>query len=126
MGVRPNRRSVLTGLAAGAAAPLLPRPAFGQAAPRVVLVGGGFAGATCAREVKRQLPGASVTLVETNPTFTACPFSNGVIAGVRELSQQQFGYDGVRKDGMRNGSWSNGQLRRRSPRSSGLQPFLKT
>ena len=28
--------------------------------------------------------------------------------------------------GMRNGSWSNGQLRRRSPRSSGLEPFLKT
>src|SRR3954465_10358643 len=28
--------------------------------------------------------------------------------------------------GMRNGSWSNGQLRRRNPRSSGLQPFLKT
>src|SRR3954451_5094273 len=100
MGVRPNRRSVLTGLAAAAAAPLLPRPTFGQAAPRVVVVGGGFAGATCAREVKRLLPGASVPLVEANPTFTACPFSNGVIAGLRELSQQQFGYDGVKKDGV--------------------------
>jgi NADPH-dependent 2,4-dienoyl-CoA reductase/sulfur reductase-like enzyme len=66
----------------------------------VVVVGGGFAGATCAREVKRRLPSASVTLVEANPAFTACPFSNGVIAGLRELSQQQFGYDGVRKDGI--------------------------
>jgi hypothetical protein len=26
-----------------------------------------------------------VTLVEANPTFTACPFSNGVLAGLREL-----------------------------------------
>ena len=97
---QPDRRTLLKALGATAAVPLLPRRSLGQAAPRVVVVGGGFAGATCAREVKRQLPGASVTLVEANPTFTACPFSNGVIAGLRELSQQQFGYDGVRKDGV--------------------------
>src|SRR4051812_43136080 len=97
---QPDRRCVIKALGATAAVPLLARRSFGQAAPRVVVVGGGFAGATCAREVKRQLPGASVTLVEANPTFTACPFSNGVIAGLRELSQQQFGYDGVRKDGV--------------------------
>src|SRR5207249_1217329 len=33
-------------------------------------------------------------------TFTACPFSNGVIAGLRELSAQQFGYDKVAADGI--------------------------
>ena len=100
MRARPSRRHILTGFAAAAAAPLLPRATFGQAAPRVVVVGGGFAGATCARAVKRNLPDVSVTLVEASPTFTACPFSNGVIAGLRELAEQQFGYDGVRKDGV--------------------------
>src|SRR3954449_4127553 len=98
--LQANRRCVLKALGAAGAASLLPRQSLGQAAPRVVVVGGGFAGATCARALKRNLPGAAVTLVEASPTFTACPFSNGVIAGLRELSEQQFGYDGVRKDGV--------------------------
>ncbi|HZY23533.1 MAG TPA: FAD-dependent oxidoreductase [Beijerinckiaceae bacterium] len=97
---QPDRRTLLKALGATAAVPLLPRRSLGQAAPRVVVVGGGFAGASCAREVKRGLPNASVTLVEASPTFTACPFSNGVIAGLRDLAEQQFGYDGVRKDGV--------------------------
>ena len=100
MSFGPNRRSVLKGIGLAAAASLFPRPGFGQAAPRVVVIGGGFAGATCAREVKRLLPNASVTLVEANRTFTACPFSNGVVAGLRDISEQQFGYDGVKKDGV--------------------------
>jgi sulfide dehydrogenase [flavocytochrome c] flavoprotein chain len=55
-------------------------------------VGGGFAGATCARFVKRIAPRINVTLVEASPKFIACPFSNGVIVGLRELSAQEFGY----------------------------------
>jgi sulfide dehydrogenase [flavocytochrome c] flavoprotein chain len=97
---QPDRRTLLKGIGAAAAAPLLPRPTFGQASPRVVVVGGGFGGATCAREVKRLVPRASVTLVEANRTFTACPFSNGVVSGLRAIEEQQFGYDGVRKDGV--------------------------
>jgi NADPH-dependent 2,4-dienoyl-CoA reductase/sulfur reductase-like enzyme len=88
---------VLKGLAAGAAT--LAAPAvLGQAQPRVVVVGGGFAGATAARVLQRA--GIVVTLVEPNGTFTACPFSNEVIAGLRELSDQQFTYDAVRQDGV--------------------------
>src|SRR5215213_9397099 len=98
--LQANRRCFLKALGAAAATPFLSWPTFGQAAPRVVVVGGGFAGATCARAVKRDVPGAAVTLVEASPTFTACPFSNGVIAGLRDLAEQQFGYDGVRKDGV--------------------------
>ena len=100
MRANASRRTVLKGLTAAVAAPLFPRPSLAQGAPRVVVVGGGFGGATCSREVKRHLPNATVTLVEAQETFTACPFSNGVIAGLRELSQQQFGYDAVRKDGV--------------------------
>jgi NADPH-dependent 2,4-dienoyl-CoA reductase/sulfur reductase-like enzyme len=71
-----------------------------QNAAEVVVVGGGFAGATCARWLKKLAPTLSVTLVEPNPTYTACPFSNDVLAGRRELDQQQFGYDGLKRAGV--------------------------
>jgi NADPH-dependent 2,4-dienoyl-CoA reductase/sulfur reductase-like enzyme len=69
-------------------------PAIAQGAGgRVVVVGGGFGGATCARFIRRIDPRIAVTLVEASPTFTACPFSNLVIIGLRELKAQEFGYD---------------------------------
>ena len=64
------------------------------------MIGGGFAGATCARALKRLDPRLAVTLVEPNAEYTACPFSNRVIAGLRELRDQQFGYDKLRADGV--------------------------
>ena len=41
-----------------------------------------------------------VTLVEPNKTFTACPFSNNVIAGLRSIEAQQFGYDKIAASGV--------------------------
>jgi sulfide dehydrogenase [flavocytochrome c] flavoprotein chain len=94
-----SRREFLKTAAAGATAAVLPLPALAQgAAGRVVVVGGGFGGATCARFVKRIDPRISVTLVEANPTFIACPFSNLVITGLRELKAQEFGYDRLAAD----------------------------
>jgi len=88
-------------LKASAAAALMPMPALAQGAgPRVVVIGGGFAGASAARFLKKADPTIAVTLVEANPTFTACPFSNGVIAGLRPLSAQQFNYEKLREDGI--------------------------
>ena len=83
--------------AASLAAPSI---ASAQASGRVVVVGGGFGGATAARTLKTLEPKLTVTLVEPNPVFTACPFSNNVLAALREISQQQFGYDGVQKSGV--------------------------
>jgi sulfide dehydrogenase [flavocytochrome c] flavoprotein subunit len=97
MSAFPTRRAVVQMLGAGLVAPLFAPAALGQAAPRVVVIGGGFAGATCARELKRQLANATVTLVEPNATFTACPFSNAVIAGLRDVEAQRFGYDGIKR-----------------------------
>jgi NADPH-dependent 2,4-dienoyl-CoA reductase/sulfur reductase-like enzyme len=91
---RLTRRDVMKSAAAAAA--LLPMPALAQgAARRVVVIGGGFAGASCARALKALDARIDVTLVEASRTFTACPFSNLVIAGMRELGAQQFGYDKV-------------------------------
>jgi sulfide dehydrogenase [flavocytochrome c] flavoprotein chain len=100
-GMRTRRRDFLKRAAVAAAAAILPRPVRAQGARgRVVVVGGGFAGATCARMLKRIDPRLSVALVEANPQFIACPFSNGVIAGLRDLADQQFGYDKVAQDGV--------------------------
>ena len=96
--MRTTRRAFLRGAAASAA--LLPAPALAQAQPRVIVLGGGFAGATCARELQRAEHRAAVTLVEESPIYTACPFSNSVIAGLREIAAQQFGYDAIRAEGI--------------------------
>ena len=77
-----------------------PLPAFAQVAPRVVVVGGGFGGASCARALKQIDPKLQVTLVEQSKTFTACPFSNNVIAGLRSIDEQQFGYDKIATSGV--------------------------
>ncbi len=79
----------------------LPRRTRAQGAqPRVVVVGGGFGGATAARFIKRADPGIAVTLVEPNPIFASCPFSNEVIAGLRDMKSQFFGYNKIATDGV--------------------------
>lgn len=96
-----TRRTFLKlGVAAGLAPTLAPSIASAQGAGRVVVVGGGFGGATAARTLKALAPTLSVTLVEPNATYTACPFSNNVLANLRSIDQQQFGYDGVAKAGV--------------------------
>jgi sulfide dehydrogenase [flavocytochrome c] flavoprotein subunit len=97
---KTSRRDVLKFAAALPAAALIPRPALAQSVPRVVVVGGGFAGASAARALKKIDSRIAVTLVEPNRIFTACPFSNSVIAGLRELSSQQFTYDKIVADGI--------------------------
>jgi len=96
--MRTNRRQFLK---AASAAALLPMPAIAQGAgQKVVVIGGGFAGASAARFIKKGNPQIDVTLVEASPTFTACPFSNLVIGGLRDLRAQQFGYDKIRAAGV--------------------------
>src|SRR5213076_2341277 len=88
-------------LKSASAAALLPLPAIAQGAgPKVVVIGGGFAGASAARFVKKEHPAATVTLVEANATFTACPFSNGVLAGLRDMRAQQFNYESIASGGV--------------------------
>ncbi|MBN8966002.1 MAG: FAD-dependent oxidoreductase, partial [Rhizobiales bacterium] len=66
----------------------------------VVVIGGGFGGASCARALRKADPRIAVTLVEANPIYVAPPQSNAVIAGLADLSHQQFGYDGLKRAGI--------------------------
>jgi NADPH-dependent 2,4-dienoyl-CoA reductase/sulfur reductase-like enzyme len=95
-----SRREFCGAAVVGAAALAFPRPSFAQSAARIVVVGGGFGGASCARALKQIEPKLQVTLVEPSRTFTACPFSNTVIAGLRSIEAQQFTYDKIAADGV--------------------------
>jgi sulfide dehydrogenase [flavocytochrome c] flavoprotein chain len=97
---RKTRRTVVGGIAAAAASFAFAVPSLAQSSARIAVVGGGFGGASCARALKRLDPKLQVTLIEPNPIFTACPFSNEVIAGLRELAAQQFTYDRIAAEGV--------------------------
>jgi NADPH-dependent 2,4-dienoyl-CoA reductase/sulfur reductase-like enzyme len=85
---------VIGGAAASVAAAVLAAPhVHAQAQPRVVVIGGGFAGASCARALKQLDRDLAVTLVEPDPAYVACPFSNAVVGGLRGIEAQTFDYD---------------------------------
>lgn len=72
-------------------------PAVGGARPKVVVVGAGFGGATCAKYLKLWDPNIEVTLIEANEKFVSCPLSNLVIGGARTIDDLTFSYDGLKK-----------------------------
>jgi sulfide dehydrogenase [flavocytochrome c] flavoprotein chain len=97
---RMTRRHVVGGVAASAAASAFPAPSRAQSAARIAVIGGGFGGASCVRALRRIDPKLAVTLIEPSRIFTACPFSNEVIAGLREIEAQQFTYDRIAAEGV--------------------------
>jgi NADPH-dependent 2,4-dienoyl-CoA reductase/sulfur reductase-like enzyme len=80
------------------------RTGAGEIAPssgrRVVVVGGGWGGATAAKYVRMADPSVEVVLLEPNTRFVSCPFSNLVLSGVRKLNSMTFSYRGLRDRGV--------------------------
>jgi NADPH-dependent 2,4-dienoyl-CoA reductase/sulfur reductase-like enzyme len=68
---------------------------------RVVVIGGGWGGATAAKYVRLADPSIDVVLLEPNSKFVSCPFSNLVLSGVRGIGSLTFGYSGLREYGVR-------------------------
>lgn len=97
-----KRRTFLQSLAAGTALFALPR--FAQAScprARVVVIGGGYAGATVAKYLRRWGgDGLQVVLVERNPHFVSCPLSNLVLGGSKTIGELTFAYDGLTAHGI--------------------------
>ena len=94
-----TRRSFGTMLAAGVLAAPATLRAQGQA--RLVVVGGGFGGASAARFARIQYPRLNVTLIEPKDKFITCPYGNLILAGRRTLPQITHSYDGLVKRGVR-------------------------
>lgn len=95
-----DRRQVIQGLGAASLLPLVggvtPFAIGDQHAGQVVVVGGGFGGATAAKYLKRANPAIEVILVEPAETFYTCPFSNLHLGGLRSMDSLAHGYDELR------------------------------
>lgn len=68
-----------------------------KASGHVVVVGGGYGGATVARYLRMWSAGqVQVTLIERDPKFISCPISNLVIGGSKTMADITLGYDNLR------------------------------
>jgi sulfide dehydrogenase [flavocytochrome c] flavoprotein subunit len=96
-----KRRDVLK--LAGAAAVLSTAgcATTGGAKGRVVVIGGGYGGATAAKYIKLWDPAIDVTLVERQPFFISCPISNLVLGGHYSLDDVRRPYTGLERRGVR-------------------------
>ncbi len=77
-----------------------PRELPGSA--RVLVVGGGYGGATAAKYLRLFSANTlDVVLVEPEPAFMSCPLSNLVVGGTRTLADITVSYDGLARHGVR-------------------------
>jgi NADPH-dependent 2,4-dienoyl-CoA reductase/sulfur reductase-like enzyme len=97
-----NRRQLLKLAGAAGALSLAGCAGMGGGAPkaRVVVVGGGYGGATAAKYLRLWDPAIEVVMVERESMFTSCPMSNLVIGGNRSIDEIRRGYDGLRRHGV--------------------------
>lgn len=63
--------------------------------PHVVVIGGGFGGATVAKYIRKLDTGIKVTLIEPNATYVTCPASNWVFGGIRSIESLSFSYQSL-------------------------------
>jgi sulfide dehydrogenase [flavocytochrome c] flavoprotein subunit len=89
-----------TGAVTAASAIGFPHLALG-ASKKVVVVGGGTGGATAAKYIKVIDSSIDVTLIEPNKDYYTCYLSNEVLSGDREIDSIKFGYEGLKKRGIK-------------------------
>ena len=99
-----QRREFLKAIGAGVSTAALAACAGspGRSGPRVVIVGGGYGGATVAKYLAMWGNGAlDITLVEPNTAFVSCPLSNLVLGGSKQIADLTVSYEGLVKRGVR-------------------------
>ena len=101
-----NRRALLQSsaglLGAAGTLGLMSGCATGASGPKVIVVGGGYGGATAAKYIRMWSDyGVQVTLVEPNASFVSCPISNLVLGGSKTMADITTPYDNlVRRHGV--------------------------
>lgn len=63
-----------------------------KASARVIIVGGGFGGSTCAKYLHKYDPSLNITLIEPAKRFVTCPLSNAVMGGLRDINSISHDY----------------------------------
>jgi sulfide dehydrogenase [flavocytochrome c] flavoprotein chain len=94
-----RRHFLQTGTALGAAGLVSACATVGGGSgPKVVVIGGGFSGATAAKYIRMWSDQKiQVTLVEPNDYFMSCPISNLVIGGSKTMADITTPYDNLTK-----------------------------
>lgn len=100
---KTRRQFLKTAGAAGAGTALVLSGCAGMegSGGKVVVIGGGFGGATAARYVKLWSPNTEVTLLEPARSFVTCPFSNYVLGGFNTMDKITHGYGGLSSAGVK-------------------------
>jgi len=99
-----QRREFLKAMGAGVSAAALSACAVSpsRSGPKVVIVGGGYGGATAAKYLDMWSNGTvDITLVDANPAFVSCPLSNLVLGGSKQIADLTVTYEGLRKRGIK-------------------------
>jgi len=100
-----NRRDFVKLTSAATALGALSFPFAGHGAAKakakVVVVGGGFAGATAAKYAKMYNKDLDVTLIEASKEYISCPLSNEVLSGERDMKSLTIGYGALGKHGIK-------------------------
>ncbi len=66
---------------------------------RVVIIGGGYAGATAAKYIRMwSLGNIETVVIEKSSQFVSCPLSNLVLGGSKTIHDLTFGYDLLQKN----------------------------
>jgi sulfide dehydrogenase [flavocytochrome c] flavoprotein chain len=73
---------------------------MGGTKARVVVIGGGYGGATAAKYIRLWDPSIEVVMVERANIFTSCPISNLVLGGSKTMEDIRHSYDGLRRHGV--------------------------
>jgi sulfide dehydrogenase [flavocytochrome c] flavoprotein chain len=97
---RHERRGFLQGtLLAALGSTSIARAAARRA--RVVVVGGGFGGASCALQLRRLDPAIDVTLVDPDERYVTCPMSDAALVGWRSMQSLTVSRAGLERAGVR-------------------------
>jgi NADPH-dependent 2,4-dienoyl-CoA reductase/sulfur reductase-like enzyme len=68
---------------------------------RVVVIGGGFAGAACALYLRALDSALEIELVDPDRAYVTCPMSNGALVGLRTLDTLTVSRSGLERHGVR-------------------------
>ena len=90
-----SRRRFLQLAGMASAVSVLPRAFGATLPPRVVVVGGGFGGATVAKYLRMWGGDIEVTLVDPNLSHIACILSNLVVTGALTMDRITLGYNAL-------------------------------
>lgn len=93
-----DRRHFLIGASVLGVSSALSRPALAQTKPKVVVIGGGPGGGSVVRALSDKAGALlDITLVDAQPTYMTCFYSNLFLGGFQPLENLKYTFDAVKR-----------------------------